>query len=140
MMLKCESCIESWIFPTFFNWLLFIPRPRHLIITWYFCRSVDPISFDSYAWYFQNFKEWLDNHFWFWDQQLFRPLHGSHQAVATDYYTVSDGVTVNHRFPRYSCFYYLFIFFFIYCIDFFKRNFISFYYGTYAIEISSAWW
>ena len=32
MMLKCESCIESWIFPTFFDWLLFIPRPRPLNI------------------------------------------------------------------------------------------------------------
>ena len=30
MILKCESCIESWIFPTFFDWLLFIPRPRPL--------------------------------------------------------------------------------------------------------------
>ena len=28
MILKCESCIESWIFPTFFDWLLFIPGPR----------------------------------------------------------------------------------------------------------------
>ena len=32
MILKCESCIESWIFPTFFDWLLFIPGPRPLII------------------------------------------------------------------------------------------------------------
>ena len=31
MILKCESCIESWIFPTFFDWLLFIPGPRPLI-------------------------------------------------------------------------------------------------------------
>ena len=30
MILKCESCIESWIFPTFFDWLLFIPGPRPL--------------------------------------------------------------------------------------------------------------
>ena len=30
MILKCESCLESWIFPTFFDWLLFIPRPRPL--------------------------------------------------------------------------------------------------------------
>ena len=30
MILKCESCIESWIFPTFFDWLLFISGPRPL--------------------------------------------------------------------------------------------------------------
>ena len=30
MILKCESCIESWIFPTFSDWLLFIPGPRPL--------------------------------------------------------------------------------------------------------------
>ena len=30
MILKCESCIESWNFPTFFDWLLFIPGPRPL--------------------------------------------------------------------------------------------------------------
>ena len=28
MILKCESCIESWILPTFFDWLLFIPASR----------------------------------------------------------------------------------------------------------------
>ena len=27
MLLKCESCIESSIFPTF-DWLIFIPGPR----------------------------------------------------------------------------------------------------------------
>ena len=32
MILKCESCIESWIFPKFFNWLLFVPGPRSLNI------------------------------------------------------------------------------------------------------------
>ena len=30
MILKCESCIESWIFLTFFDWLLFIIGPRPL--------------------------------------------------------------------------------------------------------------
>ena len=30
MILKCESCIEKLNFPTFFNWLLFIPGPRLL--------------------------------------------------------------------------------------------------------------
>ena len=34
MILKCESCIESWIFPTFFDWLLFIPGPRPLNMEW----------------------------------------------------------------------------------------------------------
>ena len=29
-MLKCDSCIESWIFATFFDWLLFIPGLRPL--------------------------------------------------------------------------------------------------------------
>ena len=33
MILKCESCIESWIFPTFFDWLLFIPGPRPLRVS-----------------------------------------------------------------------------------------------------------
>ena len=32
MILKCESCIESWIFPKFFNCLLFVPGPRSLNI------------------------------------------------------------------------------------------------------------
>ena len=30
MILKCESCIESGIFPTFFDWMLFIPGPQPL--------------------------------------------------------------------------------------------------------------
>ena len=33
MILKCESCIESRNFPTFFDWLLFIPGPRPLMCT-----------------------------------------------------------------------------------------------------------
>ena len=32
MILKCESCKESWIFPTFIDWLLFIPGPLPLNI------------------------------------------------------------------------------------------------------------
>ena len=37
-------------------------------------------------------------------EQLFRPLSGSHQAVMTDYYFVmNDRVLVRHRYPRYSC-------------------------------------
>ena len=41
MILKCESCIESWIFPTFFDWLLFIPESRslkHLKHFWCLCK------------------------------------------------------------------------------------------------------
>ena len=30
MFPNSASCIESWISPTFFDWLLFIPRPRPL--------------------------------------------------------------------------------------------------------------
>ena len=37
MILKCKSCIESWIFPTFFDWLLFIPGPRPLSMSSHDC-------------------------------------------------------------------------------------------------------
>ena len=33
MILKCESCTESRIFPTFFDWLLFIPGPNIVRLT-----------------------------------------------------------------------------------------------------------
>ena len=37
-------------------------------------------------------------------EQLFRPLSGSHQAVMTDYYSVmNDRAPARHRYPRYSC-------------------------------------
>ena len=37
-------------------------------------------------------------------EQLFRPLSGSHQAVMTDHYSVMiDRAPVRHRYPRYSC-------------------------------------
>ena len=37
-------------------------------------------------------------------EQLFRPLSGSHQAVMTDHYSVmNDRAPVRHRYPRYSC-------------------------------------
>ena len=39
MILKCESCIESWIFPTFFDWLLYIPGPRPLRVTFFLPRK-----------------------------------------------------------------------------------------------------
>ena len=40
----------------------------------------------------------------FFQEQLFRPLSGSHQAVMTDYFSVmNDRVLVRHRYPRYSC-------------------------------------
>ena len=47
MILKCESCIESWIFPTFFDWLLFIPGPRPLIWHFNFCSSTAKLDFNQ---------------------------------------------------------------------------------------------
>ena len=45
MILKCESCIESWIFPTFFDWLLFIPGPRPLtLLSIYACLLVKHVQ------------------------------------------------------------------------------------------------